>query len=89
MKPVVKRKGVEQKFDERKVYATAYASCLNVPLSQKECEKIAEKVCKDIKVWIKGKKAVTSHSIHLAVNRSMKKYSEKAAFMYDTHRDIS
>ena len=89
MKPIVKRKGIEQKFDERKVYASCYNACLNVPIKQRETEEICEKVCKDIKGWIKGKKMVTSKQVFAATTRFLKNYSKEAAFMYKTHRDVN
>jgi transcriptional regulator NrdR family protein len=89
MKHLVKRRGVEQKFDVKKVYASCYNACLNVPIGKQEAEKISEKVCKDVKVWIKEKKMISSDQIFKAIIRSMKKYDKEAAFMYETHRDIN
>jgi len=41
---IVKRRGHKEEYDERKVYASAYAACLNVHLGEIEAEEIATKV---------------------------------------------
>lgn len=86
---IVKRKGHKEEFDERKVYASAYAACLNVHLGEEEAEDVAFKVCEEIKKWIENKREVSSQDIFKVVTKSLKKYNEHAAFMYETHRDIS
>lgn len=86
---IVKRKGHKEEFDERKVYASAYAACLNVHLNEEEAEKIASKVSGEVREWIKKKREVSSQDIFDFVIKSLKKYNEHAAFMYETHRDIS
>lgn len=89
MKHVVKRKGHEEKFDEKKVYGSVYAACYIVHMKEKECEKIAGGVTGDVKRWIKNKKVVNSHDIFRLTVRELKKKSKDASFMYETHRDIS
>lgn len=86
---IVKRAGHKEKFDERKVYASCYAACLNAQLHPKAAENICEAVSKEIKKWIKTKTAVTSTQIFKELIRTLKKHSKEAAFMYETHRDIS
>ncbi|MBI2651281.1 hypothetical protein HYX01_02325 [Candidatus Woesearchaeota archaeon] len=86
---IVKRKGHSEEFDERKVYASCYAACLNTQLHDAEAEKICEKVSKEIKLWAKRKKKVSSSEIFAKVIEAMKKYNKDAAFMYETHRDIA
>ena len=87
-KYLVKREGHVHPFDERKVYASSYASCLSSHVSPDQAEKIAEKVCRDIKKWIKNKRNVTSDQIFKEIGKSLKKYNKDASFMYLTHRDI-
>ena len=86
---IVKRKGHKEKFDERKIYASCYAACLNAQLHPKEAEKICEGVSREIKKWIKTKKEITSTKIFREMIRVIKKHNKDAAFMYETHRDIS
>ena len=85
---VVKRKGHEETFDERKVYASCYAACLSAGNKHKESEKVSEKVSKEIKNWIKKEEFVTSDQVFHRVAAVLEKYNHKAAYMYRTHRDI-
>ena len=89
MKHIVKRKGHKEMFDDRKIYASCYAASISAHLSKKEAEVICEKVAKEIKTWIKTKKDVTSTQIFKHVIKLMKSYDKNAAFMYETHRDVS
>jgi len=85
----VKRRGHTEEFDERKVYASCYAACLSSHVPHVEAEKISEKVSRDIKTWARKKKLVNSTEIFNKVIAMMKKHNRDAAFMYETHRDIS
>jgi len=86
---IVKRKGHTEEFDERKVYASCYAACLNTQIEEEEAEKICEKVAKEIKTWARKKKTVDSSDIFKKVVSTLKKHHKDVAFMYETHRDIS
>lgn len=86
---IVKRAGHLEKFDERKVYATCYKACINASIHAQEAERICERVTKDIKIWIKAKKKVTSNQIFQQMIKTLKKQNKDAAFMYETHRDIA
>ena len=88
-KYIIKRRGHLEKFDERKVYASCYAACLNTSLTKYEAENIAEKATKKIKTWIKNKKQVTSDDIFKEVIKIMNKLDKDSAFMYETHRDVN
>ena len=86
---IVKRKGHSEEFDERKVYASCYAACLSSHVPHMDAEKICEKVSKEIKAWARKKKVVSSNDIFKKVAAAIKRHNENAAFMYETHRDIS
>ncbi len=86
---IVKRAGHTEKFDERKVYATCFAACMNAHVDKEKAEKICRKVAAGIKKWIAKKKAVTSEMIFREATRLMKMEHKNAAFMYETHRDIA
>ena len=86
---IVKRAGHTEKFDEKKVYATCFAACMNAHVGKEEAEKICRKVAAGIKRWITGKKVVTSEMIFREATLLMKKEHKNAAFMYETHRDIA
>ena len=86
---IVKRKGHTEEFDERKVYASCYAACLSSHVEHTAAEKICEKVAKEVKTWARKKKTVDSSDIFKKVISTLKKHNKDAAFMYETHRDIS
>lgn len=86
---IVKRKGHKEQFDERKVYASVFAACMNTRMSEQEAELVAEKVAEEIKDWVSTQDEVTSEQIFTRVVKELSHLNEKAAFMYTTHRDIS
>lgn len=86
---VVKRRGHKEDFDERKVYASAYAACLNVHMGEQEAERMAALVSQEAKDWIREKEEVSSQEIFDFVIKALRNKNENAAFMYETHRDIS
>ncbi len=86
---IVKRRGHKELYDERKVYGSCYFACRNAHLSEQESEKIANKVVAAITKWAMKKRMVTSDQIFKNLVFALKKYNEDAAFLYETHRDIS
>ena len=82
---VVKRKGHTEDFDERKVYASVYAACASAHYEEMECEKIAEKLTKKIKRFIKSKKQAESSEIRRRIENELKKQDEELAFFYEQH----
>ena len=86
---IVKRRGHKEKFDERKVYGSAYAACLSAHLTEQKAERIAEKVTTALCRWIKNKKTVTAHQVYAVLVKEIKKHDKNAAFMYETHMDVS
>lgn len=89
MDHIVKRKGHKEKYDERKVYASVYAACLTLRMSDEEAELIAHMVSHEVSEEFRKDKEVSAHEIHKFVAKSLEKYNPDAAYMYDTHRDIS
>lgn len=89
MKHIVKRHGLEEHFDSKKVFTSSFRAAKNVHLTDKEAKQIADQVCQDINVWIGKKSEVNSGEIFKEVIKSLKKLNKDAAFMYETHRDIS
>lgn len=86
---LVKRKGHKQRYDNKKVYASVYAACLACHYKDIKAEKIAGSVTKQIDKWIKDKKAVTSNQIFMTAIVYLAREDKDAAFMYETHMDIS
>lgn len=89
IKTVVKRLGHEEKFDERKLYKTISNACFAAHMKRKTCSETSKKVVNEVEKWVSGKGKVTSNQIFLRTIKIMKKYDKNAAFMYETHRDIS
>jgi len=86
---IVKRAGHKEKFDGRKIYASVYYACRTTEMGKKDSEKTASQVESEMNKWVRNKSAVTSDQIFREVAKKMKKHNKDAAFMYETHRDIS
>ena len=86
---VVKRKGHKEKFDERKLYGSVYAACIVVHMNEKLCESVANFVSKKVKAELRSKKTINSQMISKMAVKHLKRKSKDAAFIYETHRDIS
>ena len=76
---LVKRAGHVEKFDERKIYASCYAACLNCHHEKKKAEQMCEMVMKKVATWVNGKRRVTSGDIFKQVVAILKKYLVKIA----------
>ncbi len=86
---IVKRKGHTEMYDERKVYASCFFACRNAHLSERKSEGICSRVSAAVTKWISKKKIVFSPEIFAIITEELKKHNEDAAFLYETHRDIS
>ena len=86
---IVKRKGHTELYDERKVYASCYFACRNAHIDEPKSEKICMNVCTSVTKAINKKRVVTSDEIFKCLADELRKHDEDAAFLYETHRDIS
>ena len=86
---IVKRKGHTELYDERKVYGSCFFACRNAHLRKEEAEEICSKVSAEVTKWITGQKMVSSNEIFRKLIDELKKHNQDAAFLYETHRDIS
>jgi transcriptional regulator NrdR family protein len=89
MHHIVKRKGHKEAFDERKVYGSCYASLVNSHRKKEDAERACEKVCNDVKEWISVKPEVDSNELFNKITEAIASIDKDAAFMYETHRDLS
>lgn len=89
MKQTVKRKGHNEPFDERKIYASVFAACLTLRMSDEEAELISHMVTDEVEKVFKDENKISAHQIHKEVTTCLRKYNPDAAYLYDTHRDIS
>lgn len=87
---IVKRSpGHSEPYDERKLYASIYASCLSVRTPTGEAELTAAKICQDIEPWLHTKPEITSLDIRTHAYEHFKIYNPDAAYMYLRHRIIA
>ena len=86
---IVKRRGHTEKYDEKKVYGSCYYACMSANVEEKDAEKIAKDCMKKVSTWMKGKKQVTAHQIYKVTSTAIRKHDKNAAFMYETHMDVS
>jgi transcriptional regulator NrdR family protein len=89
MNHIVKRKGHKEPFDEKKMYASVYAACMTLRMSDEEAETISQMVTDEVKSEIKDSSEVSSTQLQNAAAKSLKKYHPDAAYIYKTHKDIS
>lgn len=86
MKHVVKRSGMSEAFDPRKVYASVYASCLSVHESTKTAELVAESVTEQVNQWLKPKTEVTVTDLRRVIAKYLQEINPHAGFVYQHHR---
>jgi hypothetical protein len=84
---IVKRRvGHLESYDERKLYASVYASCLSVRTPVGAAELTAERVCFDVLTWLKDKTEITSADIRRVAGEHLEAYHHDAAYFYKNHR---
>lgn len=88
MKHIVKRKGHNEVFDPKKLYASIYAAAQSVREPAGSAELIAEKVVSDVENWMDKKHEVTANDIRVNASKHLKAYNPDAAYMYLHHRVI-
>ncbi len=88
VKSIVKRKGHEESFDEKKLYASIYSATLNCHHGEERAEEVAQVVLNNIQLWIKDHPTVTSHILKLRAIRELKHIDRDIAMMYEVHMDI-
>ena len=86
MKHIVKRAGHSEPFDERKLYASIYASCLSVHEQSATAELIAQKVTENVLNWLESKTEVTSNDIRGIAGQFLSEHNRHAGYLYLHHR---
>lgn len=86
---VMKKDGHIEEFDSRKILLGSFEACMNAQLSRKVCEKVSEAVTDKLTKQYKKVKKIKSDNIFKDIAKELKKHSKEAAFMFETHRDIS
>lgn len=87
MSNIIKREGKSEMFDERKIYASCYASCLEAGREKEIAENTCDSISKKAKEWSEDKNEVTSDDIFRKVIEFLDEIDRDASIMYETHRD--
>jgi transcriptional regulator NrdR family protein len=85
----INRRGTDQEFDERKVYASCYSACLFAKRKKEEAEDICDKVTKrinDFVVDVSENKTVTSDEIFKKTTECMNEVDRESAMIYESNR---
>jgi len=88
MKHIVKRAGHTESYDERKLYASVYASCLAVREPVGSAELVAKEIVRLVGEWLNNKHEVSSHDIRLQASKHLKVINPDASFQYLHHKVI-
>ena len=86
---VKRRDNHTELYDNHKVYASCYASCLSAHVPKEKAEEISALVAADVDTWIDDKASVTSEEIFKHIAKVLALHDKEAALLYETHRDIS
>ncbi len=89
MNRIVKRRGHNEEFDKRKIYASVFAACMTLRMTDEEGELLANTVTKEAVDSFKDIHELSSRDIHKKVAQSLGRLHPDAGYMYDTHKDIS
>ena len=89
MKHIVKRHGSSENYDERKLYASVFASCLAVKVQPRVAELISAQVVREVETWLDKKHEVTSKDLTHRVFDSLHLLNPDAAYLYKHHEVIS
>lgn len=88
MKHIVKRAGHLEAYDNRKLYASIYASSLAVREPVGAAELIAQEVVAEVEKWLDRKHEVTSNDIRVQAAKHLHAINPDAAYIYQHHRVI-
>jgi transcriptional regulator NrdR family protein len=86
---VVKTSGDDQKYNEKKLYGSIYASLIVCHTLQKEAELIALEVTKLMRRWVMSKSHVSSKDLRIEAGKRLREYNHLAAYVYMHHRMLS
>lgn len=86
--PLIVKRSPEhsEDYDERKLYASIYASCLAARSPVGAAEITADRVCRDILPWLLNHPEITSADIRGQAAAHLGVYHPDAAFLYKHHR---
>lgn len=86
---IVKRHGHKEEFDEKKLYASIYTSCLVARSGTKQAEITASLVLNELGGWLKNKQTlITSNDIRRHTAKLLNQHNPDAAYTYLHHRVV-
>lgn len=85
MPEVVKRRGQEEDFDERKVYGSVYAACASAHKDEATCESIAEEITEKVREKAEATEMLPAEDIRQLVKSELADRDEELAFFYEKH----
>lgn len=83
---IVKRKGHNEKYDEKKVYASVYAAALNCHYTEREAEQIASDMMRKTNKAVAKRKQITSHELREFITSNLS--DKHVSLMYKHHLDL-
>ncbi len=86
---IIKRRGHKQEFDEKKLYASVYAACLSLRMTEEQAELISNIVTHEVQQMFITQEEVSSRQLLKASSEVLHRLNPEAAFMYESHRDVS
>jgi len=86
---IVKRHGHREEFDEKKLYASIYTSCLVARTGTRRAEITANQVLVELSGWLKNKETlITSNDIRRQASKLLNQHNPDAAYTYLHHRVV-
>ncbi len=89
MKHLVKRAGHTEAYDEKKLKRSIYRAALNAHHSDAQAKKIAAAAMKKLSAWIKTRKSVRAHVLHVKAVAILKTIDPDVALLYEHHENLS
>lgn len=88
-KHIVKRHGHREEFDEKKLYASIYTSCLVARSGTRQAEITANLVLDELSTWLRNKGTlITSNDIRRQAANILNQHNPDAAYTYLHHRVV-
>ncbi len=85
MAEVVKRRGHEEPFDEKKVYGSVYAACASADRDEKTCEQVAEEVTERVAEEVAESDRISAEDIRETVTAELAGRDDELKFYYEKH----
>ncbi len=88
MSLIIKRKGHTEEFDQKKLYASIYSSCVALRETSEQAELIAQTVTNEVVHEFSNQQTTTSKQVKEKAYAVLNTYHPEAALIYKTHLDL-